>query len=203
LADGGHEALLDHLLKVDLSKVDLRKVPATDVLFEQKMHGMGDDDQWWMDVLQRGELPPGCDGDRECSKQLLARWYHRHGRGRNSRKVRASMTALGKYLKKSVPGLKSDRTECRYSNGIEADGRPVIVTHRDWSYRFPSLGECRDEFAKKVGQKIVWEDEDPDLMDALPEGLEVEESLDFQGMGCGARADWTKAEGLEVRQEEA
>jgi len=162
----------------------------TATLLEQKTHSMTDTDKWWLDVLQAGVLPPGCAGERECSKQLLAWWYHGHGRTRNSRKVRASQTELGIYFKAVLPGLiKSDaRSECRFANGF--------TNPREWTYRFPELAICRAKFEDRVGQKIVWADEDPELFDEAPADLE---ELDLKGGSTAVRRDWEKAPGLQVR----
>jgi phage/plasmid primase-like uncharacterized protein len=70
--NGGREALLYHLLNnVDLSKVNLRKVPKTKALLDQQIASMTPEQGWWFDVLSRGRLPYGCDTDRRCSTEAL------------------------------------------------------------------------------------------------------------------------------------
>jgi hypothetical protein len=60
--NGGREALLHYLLNFDLTKVNLRTIPDTAALTEQKIESLSVNQQWWLDVLKRGELP-GCNGN--------------------------------------------------------------------------------------------------------------------------------------------
>ena len=54
LANGGREALLADLLAFDLSSVDLRHIPRTAALLEQKIHSLDPIDGWWLDRLMAG-----------------------------------------------------------------------------------------------------------------------------------------------------
>jgi uncharacterized protein DUF5906 len=143
--NGGREALLYELLNFDLSKVNLRSVPKTQELFEQKEKTFTIDQTWWYDVLQRGELP-GLENGCESPKHLLHDDYLR----RTERLVRrggpkSTETALGKFLIKMVgPALDA---EARDSN-------------RKRLYRFPPLKDCRAYFAKLTGHVIEWRDPD-------------------------------------------
>jgi hypothetical protein len=49
--------LLHYLLNFDLTKVNLRTIPDTAALTEQKIESLSVNQQWWLDVLKRGELP--------------------------------------------------------------------------------------------------------------------------------------------------
>jgi hypothetical protein len=58
MAAGGYEALLYHLLsEVDCSKVNLRQIPHTAALLEQKLETAKSEHGWWLDILHRGVLP--------------------------------------------------------------------------------------------------------------------------------------------------
>ena len=54
MEDGGYEAMLHDLLRRDLTGFDVRDVPETEGLQEQKKLSLGTADAWWMDVLHRG-----------------------------------------------------------------------------------------------------------------------------------------------------
>jgi hypothetical protein len=54
LADGGYEAMLHDLLNRDLSGFDVRDVPHSEGLQEQKKLSLGTSELWWLDVLHRG-----------------------------------------------------------------------------------------------------------------------------------------------------
>ena len=64
--NGGREALLEHLLRFDLSTVNLREIPKTAALLEQKMSSLSPEQGWWLDTLVRGELPWGVDEPDQC-----------------------------------------------------------------------------------------------------------------------------------------
>ena len=55
--NGGREALLDYLLKFDLKSVDLRTIPKTAALLDQKISTLNPMQGWWLDTLMRGQLP--------------------------------------------------------------------------------------------------------------------------------------------------
>ena len=59
--NGGREALFHHLLNFDLKTVNLRTIPKTTALLDQKLSSLDAEQGWWLDVLSRGELPWGCD----------------------------------------------------------------------------------------------------------------------------------------------
>ena len=151
--NGGREALLHHFLNFDLSGINLRETPKTNALLDQKVASFSVEQDWWFDVLHRGELPKlenGC----ECLKLELHASYLRRmekvGR-RGSR--RATETKLGMFLSKVVgPGLDKN----------------VRDEKRRYMYRFPPLKECREHFAKLTQSTIAWEDPDADwAVDAM------------------------------------
>jgi hypothetical protein len=68
---GGREALLYHLLNFDLSSVNLRVIPKTAALLDQKIASATPEQAWWLDTLTRGELPWGTDELDTCLKTRL------------------------------------------------------------------------------------------------------------------------------------
>jgi hypothetical protein len=180
--NGGREALLHHLLNFDLSTVDLRTIPTTEALFEQKAASMNDIERWWLDILQNGELPGGCAGESQCSKRSLHRSYIRHGRLHNDRARRSIETQVGRFLKDNVPlGMLQERKDlCQYAGEFQKLER---------TYIFPPLAECRAHFEAKVGQRITWSDEDPELMGPPVAAWEI--------AGENVAAEWEKTEVLD------
>jgi hypothetical protein len=147
---GGREALLDYLLKYDLKRVDLRTIPKTDALLEQKLSSLDPEKGWWLDVLHSGELPYtwGCVDANCCSVENLIDHYIQHATEQGARR-RALETQIGMFLHKYVVGLR--RT------------RPLVGTKEDnkvrkWVYHFPPLKECRTAFAEAMGQEIAWDE---------------------------------------------
>lgn len=56
MEDGGYEALLYHLQNIDLSDYQVREVPQTDALAEQKLLSMDAEEEWWYRKLRDGRL---------------------------------------------------------------------------------------------------------------------------------------------------
>jgi Primase C terminal 2 (PriCT-2)/Family of unknown function (DUF5906)/RepB DNA-primase from phage plasmid len=152
MKQGGREALLWHLLHFDLSSINLRAIPKTQALLEQKIASMGSKEAWWFEVLQKGELPRivfDPEGikrsleleDNQCLKEALFEDYIRHSQHRGERH-RSLVTEVGIFLDKHVPRLATDRA----SHGRE----------RPWVYRFPPLRACREAYGKAMQHTIDW-----------------------------------------------
>ena len=142
---------MEYLMKFDLSSVDLRTIPTTMALLDQKLSSLDIERGWWLDVLTRGELPWGCDIPGECPAYRLFDRYIKHA-GRQGARRRAIETRIGMFLTKQVPDLKRHlRTYKRWTNlGKIADKVGKVLT-------FPPLSECREAFAKTTGQNVDWD----------------------------------------------
>jgi hypothetical protein len=152
---GGREALLHHLLNFDLTTVDLRTIPKTEALFEQQVSSLTSEQSWWLDTLNRGEMPWGCDVTNECpTNRLFDRYVSRATRQGTRR--RAIEVQLGVFLRKHVPGLKKSKSFCKRWNGLK------MIEQRGPVYVFPPLKECRAVFATKMGSEINWDDAEAD-----------------------------------------
>jgi Family of unknown function (DUF5906) len=150
---GGREALLYHLLNFDLSRVDLRVIPKTAALLQQQIQSATPEQAWWLDTLMSGKLPRGTDEASTCLKSILFRRYIQHA---NLQGVRHKViqTTIGVFLNRYVGSeLKSD--ERLAYKVISSNG--ATITRRGWCYRFPSLKDCRERFAKEMQQQdIAW-----------------------------------------------
>jgi hypothetical protein len=146
MEDGGYEALLDYLLKFDLTKVNLWDIPNTQARLDQKKESLCPEDKWWLDFLEAGELPSGCVGDgteTTCTKDSIIESYVEHAKRRGV-SHRSSATKLGQHLMQRVPGLRGSRP---------GEGKERV---RVWT--FPPLKECRAAFAKAIRQELTWDD---------------------------------------------
>src|SRR5262249_20729334 len=147
LDNGGREALLYHLLSFDLSSVNLREIPRTDALIEQKIQSLSPEMAWWLDILKNGRLPWGDLNDPvRCRGKALFQTYARHAQrtGAPHRKIE---TAIGIFPRDVVPKLKSNVEIYPYPDGMGGQG-----TDRGTVYTFPPLGVCRETFAEKLQQ---------------------------------------------------
>jgi hypothetical protein len=150
LEAGGYEKLLDELLSFDLSTVDIRHVPKTDALLDQKIASLGPEDAWWLDILKAGQLPHKTSDAKpgKCPGQAIYDYYIEHARKRGVNR-RSIETALGIYLLKSVPNLT------RYPGTFiikDADAFNPTIKGRGAIYEFPPLDGCRSAFAKTLQQ---------------------------------------------------
>jgi hypothetical protein len=148
MADGGREALLHDLLHFDLSKVNLRQIPLTAPLLEQKIRSLTPIESWWMAGLERGApsrkwtLWPEVVRCDELFDDYVAT------SDKIGVKRRAEETVFGMQLKKIVPGLTKKRVSS------EDGGRP-------WAYVLPPLEACRAFLDEQLQQAVPWEQSGP------------------------------------------
>lgn len=155
LADGGYGALLHLLQTFDTRPIELRRVPHTSALFEQKIASLSPEDSWWFTSLSRGwivisdQISTGSDPEpaletwpTEIEIERVHRSYVAHcdQAGVRHKKISAQ---LGNDLRKLVAGLER--------------GRATISGRRPYVYRLPSLEVCRAEFERRIGTRIDWE----------------------------------------------
>jgi hypothetical protein len=142
-------ALLDYLLKLDISDFDHRRPPHTAALNQQKLVGDDSLGKFWLDCLTLGEIV-GTDGGvwpEDVVKQTLHDAYvaHAHDHGDRHPMSNAIMT---KKLAELIPGkiLRSTRPL-----------KPAGDVARPPRYILPSLDECRAAFleAKNIN-KYAW-----------------------------------------------
>ncbi|MBN9028103.1 MAG: hypothetical protein J0H20_21575 [Rhizobiales bacterium] len=149
IENGGREALLHDLLAFDLTKVNLRKIPMTKALLEQKFRSLDTVESWWLERLFDGSTKRGgSEWVAEVPVDALFDDYiavsEKIGVKRKSEK-----TSFGMKMMKLVPGL----TKIRPFVTDEEMNRS-----RQWCYSLPPLQACRDAFEQAVGQHIGWND---------------------------------------------
>lgn len=148
LADGGYEALLHDLLTFDLSCVNLREIPKTAALLEQKELSLDPIKSWWLDRLYSGRTTRAGDTwERTIAVSALVDDYLNHA-DRIGVKRRAEETRLARELRRLVPGL--------------SQSRPASSGARVRCYRLPSLAECREAWDDAMDQAREWPPDDED-----------------------------------------
>lgn len=151
LDDGGREALLRDLLSFDLSTVNLRVIPKTEALLEQKIRSLSPFESWWLDRLFAGvtrEKAAFWEQEVECA--LLFEDYLQKA-DKVGVKRRAAEAEAGIELRKLVPMLGVKRLAT--SSATSGPARPR-------AYVLPDLETCRALFEEAVGQSIDWGDGD-------------------------------------------
>jgi hypothetical protein len=164
---GGRSALLHLLQTLPLDDWDVRKVPTTAALAEQKQLSLSIEEEWWYAKLQEGRLLPEHRtwADRVLKQALqddfinhCNKWA-RHARHSHS-------TALGHFLGRVVPGLTSRQFQADIITTVA--GSPLRSRRLAYHYVLPSLERCREKWDSLHG-KHAW-----------PEPLVEEEVRDME-----------------------
>jgi hypothetical protein len=141
---GGRARLLYDLLRVDLDRVNLRQVPRTAALLEQKIHSLDPLGVWWLTRLMDGATTRAVSEwqDSVTVDALYDDYLRAAGEiGAGRKRDRAT---FGLRIQKLVPGLKKTRPR------VGGDER------RPWRYELPSLADCRAAFEGILGQPMDW-----------------------------------------------
>lgn len=152
--DGGREALLHLLLTYDLSDYEVRNVPQTDALKEQKELSLGPDQDWWFNKLKDGSVFPEDDGWLdEVRKEALVGDYIEHTKKWMVTR-RGSETALGKFLLKHCPSMQVSQKMATFTE-VDAQGYTTEVRKRAYFWSLPTLDQARQTWDELHG-KFNW-----------------------------------------------
>jgi len=152
--NGGREAMLHELLEVDLDCVNLKKIPSTEALFDQKVRTMPTAEKFWLERLQKGTL---IDEHNEWEFFIIIDKLHKaymDFADNCGDRYKLIAHQFGKKLRILCPEFPGDRGMRRQRLTL-SDGK------RPWAYTFPSLEDCRRKFEELVKSEINW-DEDMD-----------------------------------------
>lgn len=152
MESGGYSALLHHFLNADYSDVNLRQVPVTHALVEQKLNTLSVDESWLLDLLNEGQLPGDMDGDGIVERAALYDDYIKRAQKRGVNR-RSAQTQLGMLLSRLLPGVKPKDLADRGAGRTRA------------CYVFPPLQKARAQFLKQLpglelALKETWNDSD-------------------------------------------
>lgn len=142
---GGREAMLDDLLKLDISQENLRKIPITDALLEQKMNSMGPVGNFWEEVLLDGIL---------LKKETFDDWPERITvKSLHDEFLDYCSKMKTRYPINSVHFSRKLHVVCPniISKQINYAGK------NNRSFIIPNLSQCRIDFESVVGKKIDWD----------------------------------------------
>jgi hypothetical protein len=137
--DGGDRAFFTLLKRIALSEFNIRKVPETAALGQQKIESLKGIDAWLYELLQ--------DSDRwkpKWSAQGAANDFRSYceQKGGQYKYEGTSATAVGKGLRK----------------WLVVERRRASTTHsRNWELLLPELNEARAQFAKTLNVRIDWD----------------------------------------------
>lgn len=142
MENGGLAAFLDFLLKLDISDFNIRAVPSTKALDEQKLLSMQPLEAWLYSRLYEGQLNKFDAGwSVKQVRDDLCLEFAEFAKSKGSRYVSTDPTSVGKKLRDLIPEI--------------ADGRDTPAKGRKRLWIFPSLHVARKSFAASTGLKHV------------------------------------------------
>ncbi len=155
LQNGGLAAMLYDLLRHDFSRVNLREVPITEELVEQRLHSYSTRKRWWRETLSEG----GFYIDR----------YNEPAEFIELHETQETIVPRSKVFESAKPHFgnerrKASRTEVGTflcddeldGTGFIADGpRPSINGGRERTYVFPPLCMARKKWEEDTGEHIL------------------------------------------------
>lgn len=161
LRDGGYASLLNYLLSYDLSNYDVRKLPQTAALRDQKERSFDAFQEWWYNKLKDGRLLAEHDSwKQEVAVEEMKLDYFEEMKLQNTSR-RGSVARLQSFLEKACPDLVRIQSREALTLGERTIQRPYI-------YQFPELNAARDHWDKKFGGPYPW----PEAMQVRGEGVE-------------------------------
>ena len=163
--NGGLEAMLYDLLEYDLSGFNIRDVPQTEGLAEQKLRSLSPLAEWWFGVLVDGSMIK--DTQEKIMHEVPMRYAVRcdvlfenyllkvgQTGGRRSME-----TTFGIGFKKLIPpGVYRKVIPVDIKVWDKEAERYAEERVEKYHYCFPHLDRCREYFAEKLGmKKYKWE----------------------------------------------
>lgn len=158
---GGREALLFYLMTYDLDGYQVRDVPETEALREQKLLSLNVEEEWWFQKLEEGTVLRHEDKwEATVIKEKLVDDYV-HYTKRFNISHRGNQTALGKFLKRLYPDMEAGRAKMKWEEQTH-DGYSRTINKIVPVYVLPgTLDAARSRWVELYGSHD-WE-EDPQL----------------------------------------
>ncbi|MDP4027009.1 DUF5906 domain-containing protein [Methylobacterium sp. NEAU 140] len=151
LEAGGYGALMKHFLSVDIDAVDLRTIPKTKALEDQKIHSMEPVPLFWFTRLFNGEIKTDdSDWSIVIAKSELYQQYLIECRDTNER-YRMNSAQFGRELRKICPDIKDTKTWLKFKLPDGAEDEKQVH-----AYGLPNLAKCRAAFDAATGCRTDW-----------------------------------------------
>lgn len=174
LDNGGYEAMLHELMHHDISSFNVRRVPTTSGLNQQRMQSLKTEDSWWLEVLQRGYVHRSKLGVESyfsewhdvVSTEVLFKSYEEFASSKRERRP-LGREQFGKLM------ARMGNHQCKIRNAVigehlaeSEDGgraaRPVIQDRAN-GYRLGMLASARTQFAQVTGLTVEWPNDGPNV----------------------------------------
>ena len=140
---GGLAAWAHHLANLDCSRIELRLVPKTKALFDQKLESLNSMQRFIFEMLMEGRnrpLSPDDEWALEVPKNVLHQCYLDNASEVGERR-RGDLIKFSNTLKSTL-GINEDRA--------------MVNGKRERIWCFPNLHTCRQRFEKHMDADIDW-----------------------------------------------
>lgn len=153
MEQGGYSALLHMLQNFHLNGYNVRNIPQTEALRDQKMHSFDSVEEWWFSCLSDGRILPWhekwhCFVEKNKAMDHYIKTAQQTGVPR-----RSTASALGRFMKKALPGMYP-RLKQKIKVKVDSDGKEVTV--RPYYWELPTLENCRQHWDKEFGGPYEW-----------------------------------------------
>jgi hypothetical protein len=148
MRDGGYTGLLHHLLTMDLSQIDVGKIPDTKALRDQKEASLGDVAKFWLYCLTEGDLIPEIHSGWQ--KSVLSRKLYES--------CLTYLENIGTRYRPTPSQFTRDLGRLVPEGGLK-DIRSNISGRTCWSVEVPDLDEARRFFDEVHGAQFEWKRE--------------------------------------------
>lgn len=170
MANGGRANLLHFLLRLPLENFEVRDVPATAALQDQKLLSMSPEEQWFLNLLLEGRIGKADAWEQMQPKDALWQNYINDMRDQG-RQFRMSKVGLGKFLARTLPPTYP-RCVSDYLETSEQDfaGWTIRKRRKVGFYELPALHVARAWWDKHMGGPYDWpREEEPNAkIDTTP-----------------------------------
>lgn len=148
--NGGREALLNFLLTYDLSEFEVRNVPQTEALREQKLFTMSTEEEWWFRKLCEGRIVEDHENWKSSViyTDIVDDFIENTRRWNVTR--RGSETSLGRFLTKVLPKFRKTQRVAEVDVHM-GDGWSKKEKRRVYFLDLPALSDCRQKWDEQFG----------------------------------------------------
>jgi hypothetical protein len=159
LDDGGYENLLYMLMNHDISKFDVRTVPKTAALQDQRIMSFAPDVEWWFHKLVEGEIFEGQGWPEHVFCKELAYDFTSIKKHWNVFGHKGSQIRFGRFILNMMPPeyrreFKRQLSGCHEVIGLDGQKQKI---NQPRVYMLPPLEECRAYFNELQGDCFKWD----------------------------------------------
>lgn len=163
LDNGGYEALLYYFLnEVDIEDFNVRLVPKTEGLMEQRNHSLSPLEAWWVELLESGTI---AGADPNAPNKAVSNAYQREivtyenaFSGKQTRYVnQLGIFDQARLIEPRLRHHTSDHRLGAHLSDMGCENKKKVLRRRGWT--FPDLKVCRLEWEKRF-PGWLWRDTD-------------------------------------------